>query len=81
MSFVWILLWLSGFYVILCGSGYLLSFFIVVTYSSTHFLITQNYGAFLEEDGGGFRGKVKLTGFRDGDIDLSNLSWTYQVSS
>ncbi|KAK4749604.1 hypothetical protein SAY87_027053 [Trapa incisa] len=39
----------------------------------------QNYGAFLEKDGAGFRGKVKFTGFKDGDMDLSNLSWTYQV--
>ncbi|XP_038703868.1 beta-galactosidase 9 isoform X2 [Tripterygium wilfordii] len=39
----------------------------------------QNYGAFLEKDGAGFRGKAKLTGFRDGDVDLSKLSWTYQV--
>ncbi|WCJ33169.1 beta galactosidase 9 [Euphorbia peplus] len=39
----------------------------------------QNYGAFLEKDGAGFRGQSKLTGFKDGDIDLSNLLWTYQV--
>ncbi|KAK9933102.1 hypothetical protein M0R45_020311 [Rubus argutus] len=39
----------------------------------------QNYGAFLEKDGAGFRGQVKLTGFKNGDIDLSTLSWTYQV--
>ncbi|XP_021749279.1 beta-galactosidase 9-like [Chenopodium quinoa] len=39
----------------------------------------QNYGAFLEKDGGGFRGQIKLTGLKEGDIDLSNLSWTYQV--
>ncbi|XP_031379437.1 beta-galactosidase 9 isoform X1 [Punica granatum] len=39
----------------------------------------QNYGAFLEKDGAGFRGKVKLTGLKSGDIDLSKLSWTYQV--
>jgi hypothetical protein len=42
-------------------------------------MIIQNYGAFLEKDGAGFRGKVKLTGFKNGDIDLSTLSWTYQV--
>ncbi|KAL2923335.1 Beta-galactosidase 9 [Bienertia sinuspersici] len=39
----------------------------------------QNYGAFLEKDGGGFRGQVKLTGLKNGDMDLSKLSWTYQV--
>lgn len=39
----------------------------------------QNYGAFLEKDGGGFRGQIKLTGLKSGDMDLSNLSWTYQV--
>ena len=39
----------------------------------------QNYGAFLEKDGAGFRGQIKLTGFRNGDIDLSKSLWTYQV--
>ncbi|KAG6742697.1 hypothetical protein POTOM_053619 [Populus tomentosa] len=39
----------------------------------------KNYGAFLERDGAGFKGQIKLTGFKNGDIDLSNLSWTYQV--
>ncbi|CAK7328423.1 unnamed protein product [Dovyalis caffra] len=39
----------------------------------------QNYGAFLERDGAGFRGQIKLTGFKNGEIDLSNLLWTYQV--
>ncbi|KAF9604781.1 hypothetical protein IFM89_010322 [Coptis chinensis] len=39
----------------------------------------QNYGAFLEKDGAGFRGKVKLTGFKTGEIDLSSSLWTYQV--
>ncbi|KAF3560065.1 hypothetical protein F2Q69_00017171 [Brassica cretica] len=39
----------------------------------------QNYGAFLEKDGAGFRGKAKLTGFKNGDVDLSKSSWTYQV--
>ncbi|XP_024031423.1 beta-galactosidase 9 isoform X1 [Morus notabilis] len=39
----------------------------------------QNYGALLEKDGGGFRGQIKLTGFRNGDIDLSKFLWTYQV--
>ncbi|XP_044478740.1 beta-galactosidase 9-like isoform X1 [Mangifera indica] len=37
----------------------------------------QNYGAFLEKDGAGFRGQIKLTGNRD--IDLSKLLWTYQI--
>ena len=40
----------------------------------------QNYGAFFEKDGAGFRGQIKLTGFMNGDIDLSKSSWTYQVS-
>ncbi|KAL5542687.1 hypothetical protein UlMin_010397 [Ulmus minor] len=39
----------------------------------------QNYGAFLEKDGGGFRGQIQLTGFKNGNIDLSKSSWTYQV--
>ncbi|KAH9680708.1 Beta-galactosidase 9 [Citrus sinensis] len=39
----------------------------------------QNYGTFLEKDGAGFRGQVKLTGFKNGDIDLSKILWTYQV--
>ncbi|GLT97752.1 hypothetical protein SLE2022_153010 [Rubroshorea leprosula] len=39
----------------------------------------QNYGAFFEKDGAGFRGQTKITGFKKGDIDLSKLSWTYQV--
>ncbi|XP_010522389.1 PREDICTED: beta-galactosidase 9 [Tarenaya hassleriana] len=39
----------------------------------------QNYGAFLEKDGAGFRGQAKITGFKNGDVDLSKLSWTYQV--
>ncbi|CAL5416749.1 unnamed protein product [Camellia sinensis] len=38
-----------------------------------------NYGAFLEKDGAGFKCPIKLTGFRNGDIDLSNSLWTYQV--
>ena len=41
--------------------------------------MVQNYGAFLEKDGAGIRGNIKLTGFRNGDIDLSKSSWTYQV--
>ncbi|KAL8166954.1 hypothetical protein V2J09_008453 [Rumex salicifolius] len=39
----------------------------------------QNYGAFLEKDGGGFKGQIKLTGSNDWMVDLSQLSWTYQV--
>nr|XP_029122288.1 beta-galactosidase 15 isoform X2 [Elaeis guineensis] len=39
----------------------------------------QNYGAFLEKDGAGFRGQIKLTGFKNGDIDLSKSLWTYQI--
>lgn len=42
-------------------------------------VMVQNYGAFLERDGAGFRGKIELTGFKDGDIDLSKSTWTYQV--
>ena len=41
--------------------------------------IRKNYGAFLEKDGAGFRGQVKLTGLSNGDIDLTNSLWTYQV--
>ncbi|XP_074276233.1 beta-galactosidase 9 isoform X2 [Silene latifolia] len=39
----------------------------------------QNYGAFLEKDGGGFRGQIKLTGLSNGDMNLSGSSWIYQV--
>ncbi|XP_020517904.1 beta-galactosidase 9 isoform X2 [Amborella trichopoda] len=39
----------------------------------------QNYGAFLEKDGAGFRGQIKLLGFKSGEKDLSDLVWTYQV--
>ncbi|KAL6970985.1 Beta-galactosidase 9 [Sarracenia purpurea var. burkii] len=39
----------------------------------------QNYGAFYEKDSAGFKGQIKLTGFRKGDIDLSESLWTYQV--
>ncbi|KAF7133046.1 hypothetical protein RHSIM_Rhsim09G0058800 [Rhododendron simsii] len=39
----------------------------------------QNYGAFYEKDGAGFKGQIKLTGFVNGDIDLSDTLWTYQV--
>ncbi|KAL4192657.1 hypothetical protein AMTRI_Chr06g195310 [Amborella trichopoda] len=39
----------------------------------------QNYGAFLEKDGAGFRGQIKLLGFKSGEKDLSDLVWTYQA--
>ncbi|KAK9287776.1 hypothetical protein L1049_016216 [Liquidambar formosana] len=39
----------------------------------------QNYGALLETDGAGFRGRIKLTGFKNGEIDISESLWTYQV--
>ncbi|XP_017226067.1 beta-galactosidase 9 isoform X2 [Daucus carota subsp. sativus] len=39
----------------------------------------QNYGAFLEKDGAGFKGRIKLTNSKIGDIDLTESSWTYQV--
>ncbi|KAK9072448.1 hypothetical protein SSX86_008882 [Deinandra increscens subsp. villosa] len=39
----------------------------------------QNYGAFLEKDGAGFKGQITLTGFKNGDVDLSHSPWTYQV--
>ncbi|CAJ1939116.1 unnamed protein product [Sphenostylis stenocarpa] len=39
----------------------------------------QNYGAFIEKDGAGIRGTIKITGFKNGDIDLSKSLWTYQV--
>ncbi|XP_016458095.1 beta-galactosidase 9 isoform X1 [Nicotiana tabacum] len=39
----------------------------------------QNYGAFLEKDGAGFKGQLKLTGCRNGDINLTTSLWTYQV--
>ncbi|KAH7833498.1 hypothetical protein Vadar_006946 [Vaccinium darrowii] len=39
----------------------------------------QNDGAFFEKDGAGFKGQIKVTGFRNGDIDLSDSLWTYQV--
>ena len=41
----------------------------------------QNYGAFLKKDGAGFRGQIKLTGFRNRDIDLSKSLSTYQVGA
>ncbi|KAL9325195.1 hypothetical protein ACSQ67_005840 [Phaseolus vulgaris] len=39
----------------------------------------QNYGAFIEKDGAGIRGTIKITGFKNGDIDLSKSLWTHQV--
>lgn len=39
----------------------------------------QNYGAFLEKDGAGFKGQISLTGLKNGDVDLSKSLWTYQV--
>ncbi|KAJ4846033.1 Beta-galactosidase 9 [Turnera subulata] len=39
----------------------------------------QNYGAHLERDGAGFRGQMKLTGFKNGDLNLLDILWTYQV--
>lgn len=44
-------------------------------------LIFQNYGAFLEKDGAGFKGRIKLTNSKNGEIDLTESSWTYQVIS
>lgn len=50
------------------------------TYNVTLFeIMLQNYGAYLEKDGAGIKGKIKLTGFKNGDIDLSKSLWTYQV--
>ncbi|MQL80301.1 hypothetical protein Taro_012737 [Colocasia esculenta] len=39
----------------------------------------QNYGAFLEKDGAGLRGHVKLIGLKNGELDLSKSLWTYQI--
>ncbi|KAL0403634.1 UNVERIFIED_CONTAM: Beta-galactosidase 9 [Sesamum radiatum] len=39
----------------------------------------QNYGAFLEKDGAGFRGQINLKGFKNGDHELTQATWTYQV--
>ncbi|XP_024986388.1 beta-galactosidase 9 isoform X1 [Cynara cardunculus var. scolymus] len=39
----------------------------------------QNYGAFLEKDGAGFKGQITLTGFKNGDVNLTYSPWTYQV--
>ncbi|KAK7317334.1 hypothetical protein RJT34_01469 [Clitoria ternatea] len=42
------------------------------------FFHLKNYGAFLEKDGAGIRGTIKLTRFEKGDIDLSKSLWTHQ---
>ncbi|KAI3706213.1 hypothetical protein L6452_23807 [Arctium lappa] len=39
----------------------------------------QNYGAFLEKDGAGFKGHITLTGFKKGNVNLTHSPWTYQV--
>ncbi|GER34103.1 beta-galactosidase [Striga asiatica] len=39
----------------------------------------QNYGAFLEKDGAGFRGQIKIKGCKNGDLDITDYNWTYQV--
>ncbi|GAB4844075.1 Beta-galactosidase 9 [Ancistrocladus abbreviatus] len=39
----------------------------------------QNSGAFFEKDGAGIRGRIKITGLNNGDMDLSEFPWTYQV--
>ncbi|XP_052620638.1 beta-galactosidase 9 [Lactuca sativa] len=39
----------------------------------------QNYGAFLEKDGAGFQGQITLTGFKNGDVNITHSPWTYQV--
>ncbi|KAI3791098.1 hypothetical protein L2E82_04702 [Cichorium intybus] len=39
----------------------------------------QNYGAFLEKDGAGFKGQITLTGFKNGDVNITHSPWTYQV--
>ncbi|CAM8905593.1 unnamed protein product [Rhodiola kirilowii] len=39
----------------------------------------QNYGAYLEKDGAGFKGGMKITGLKNGDVHFSDLLWTYQV--
>ncbi|XP_077228224.1 beta galactosidase 9 isoform X2 [Tasmannia lanceolata] len=39
----------------------------------------QNYGAFLEKDGAGFKGQIKLVGFKNGENDISKSLWLYQV--
>nr|XP_043627198.1 beta-galactosidase 9-like [Erigeron canadensis] len=39
----------------------------------------QNYGPFFEKDGAGLKGRTTLNGFKNGDIDLTHSTWTYQV--
>ncbi|XP_078441584.1 beta galactosidase 9 isoform X2 [Wolffia australiana] len=39
----------------------------------------QNYGAFLEKDGAGLKGGVKLSGLKNGETDLSNSIWGYKI--
>ncbi|KAK2967259.1 hypothetical protein RJ640_012587 [Escallonia rubra] len=39
----------------------------------------QDFGPFFEKDGGGFKGRIKVTGGKNGDIDLTESSWTYKV--
>ncbi|OAE33745.1 hypothetical protein AXG93_2884s1180 [Marchantia polymorpha subsp. ruderalis] len=39
----------------------------------------QNYGAFLEKDGAGIKGKVQVTGLGSGVLDLTTSEWVYQV--
>ncbi|KAL2644811.1 hypothetical protein R1flu_012398 [Riccia fluitans] len=39
----------------------------------------QNYGAFLEKDGAGIKGKVEVRGLSSGPLDLSHSEWVYQV--
>lgn len=39
----------------------------------------QNYGAFIEKDGAGFKGQITLTEFKNGDVNLTHSPWTYQV--
>lgn len=46
---------------------------------ASYVLLIQNYGAFLEKDGAGFRGHIKLTGCKTGDLDITEFEWTYQV--
>lgn len=41
----------------------------------------QNYGAFLEKDGAGFQGQITLTGFKNGDVNITHSPWTYQVGT
>ncbi|CAM6119644.1 unnamed protein product [Calypogeia fissa] len=38
-----------------------------------------NYGAFLEKEGAGIRGTVKVVGLPSGDKDLTSAKWVHQV--